>query len=294
MVSIKKRVIGSQEYYYLEHSVREGGKVQKRELYLGKTIPKDVSEQRRKFIYEIYKDRWFGQLDGIKLGYDKEQKSVPDSSKDKELEHFMIKFTYDTNRIEGSKLTYRETADLLERGTTPKSKPLDDIKEAEAHRKVFYEMLEYRTDLSLQIALYWHKMLFDGTKPDIAGRIREHQVGITGSKFMPPSPAEIPVLLKELFKWYDKSKAKMHPVELAALIHLKFVTIHPFGDGNGRMSRLMMNFVLNRHGFPMLNIPSSKRSSYYTALERSQIKGNDMIFLQWLFKRYIKEYGRYT
>ncbi|VVB73766.1 Fic/DOC family protein [uncultured archaeon] len=293
MVSIKKRVIGSQEYYYLEHSIREKGKVQKKELYLGKTVPKNIAELQREFIYHIYKDRWFMQLDGIKRGYEREQKGMPVSSKNKELEHFMIKFTYDTNRIEGSKLTYRETADLLERGTTPKSKPLDDIKEAEAHRKVFYEILDYKKDLSLQILLFWHDMLFSGTKPDIAGRIREHQVGITGSKFMPPSPAEVPVLLKELFRWYDKSKARTHPIELAALIHLKLVTIHPFGDGNGRMSRLLMNFVLNRHGFPMLNIPSSKRSSYYTSLERSQVKGNDLIFLQWFFKRYIKEYGRY-
>ncbi|MBU3958163.1 MAG: Fic family protein, partial [Nanoarchaeota archaeon] len=62
-------------------------------------------------------------------------------------------------------------------------------------------------------------------------------------------------LLEEFFGWYNKNKGRLHSVELAALAHLKFVTIHPFSDGNGRISRLLMNFVLHKHGFPMLNIP---------------------------------------
>ncbi|MBU4493217.1 MAG: Fic family protein, partial [Nanoarchaeota archaeon] len=79
----------------------------------------------------------------------------------------------------------------------------------------------------------------------------------------------------------------------AALVHLKFVTIHPFSDGNGRISRLIMNFVLNRHGYPLLNISYEKRTGYYNALERAQIKKQDNIFVQWFFRRYVKEYKRY-
>lgn len=127
----------------------------------------------------------------------------------------MIRFTYDTNRIEGSKLTLRETADLLERGITPKGKPIHDVKEAEVHKEIFYKMVDYRKDLSLQIVLYWHKELFQDTKPaEIAGKIRQHQVAISGSKFMPPFPAEVYPLIREFFKWYSKNK-KLHPVELA-------------------------------------------------------------------------------
>lgn len=171
---------------------------------------------------------------------------------------------------------------------------MEDIKEAETHKKVFYEMLEHKKDLSLQIVLYWHKKLFENTKQDIAGKIRIHQVAISGSKFVPPFPAELNTLLKEFFDWYNKNKDKLQPVELAALVHLKFVTIHPFSDGNGRISRLMMNFVLNRHGYPMLNIPYDKRTSYYNALERAQVKKNELIFLQWFFRRYLKDYKRYA
>jgi Fic family protein len=71
------------------------------------------------------------------------------------------------------------------------------------------------------------------------------------------------------------------------------VTIHPFADGNGRISRLIMNFVLNKQSLPMLNIPYKNRNNYYNALERSQVKRQDSVFLQWLFKRYVKEYTRY-
>lgn len=80
---------------------------------------------------------------------------------------------------------------------------------------------------------------------------------------------------------------------MAALVHLKFVTMHPFADGNDRTSRLLMNFILNRHGYPMLNIPSEGRSSYYNALERSQTKGVDIGFLNWLMRRYLKVHKIY-
>ena len=234
------------------------------------------------------------ELNKIKENYSKEEQKTPKSGLEKQIKTFSVKFTYDTNRIEGSKLTYRETSDLLERGLTPRSKPVKDIKEAEAHEKLFYEILDYKKNLTLQTVLYWHKKLFESTKPDIAGKLREYQVAISGSKFIPPSPVEIPVLLNDFFKWYNRNKEKTHPVELAALTHLKFVTIHPFGDGNGRISRLLMNFILHKHGFPLLNITYKNRNSYYNALERSQTKQNDAIFVQWLFKKYVKEYKNYT
>lgn len=77
------------------------------------------------------------------------------------------------------------------------------------------------------------------------------------------------------------------------IAHLKFVTIHPFGDGNGRVSRLVMNFILNKKDYPMLDIPYEDRNSYYNSLERSQLKEEERIFLQWFVKRYIKEHKRY-
>jgi Fic family protein len=294
MVRIKKKVLGKQTYYYLEHTLREGDKIWKKEKYLGKRLSKNIEEVKKGFLSEIYREKWYPLLDKIKENFSKEQKQVPKIAKEKEIETFMVRFTYDTQRIEGSKLTLRETAGLFEKGITPKAKPIYDVKEAEAHREIFYDMMNYKKDLSLQTILYWHKKLFEDTKKEIAGRIRQHQVAISGSRFMPPFPAEIYPLLREFFRWYAINKNKLHPVELSALAHLKFVTIHPFIDGNGRISRIIMNFVLHKHDYPMLNIPYEHRTGYYNALERSQIKKLESVFMQWLFRRYVKEYKRYV
>jgi Fic family protein len=287
MVIVRKRKIGNQVYFYLEHSYRKGTKVEKRELYLGKELPKYIDAVKRQFLSE-FSGNLYEQLDLIKRNYAKEQKILPPSAKEKELETFSIKFTYDTQRIEGSTLTLKETANLLEHGITPAQKPIRDVKEAEAHSKLFFEVIKEK-DISLNVVLHWHKQLFQQTKPDIAGQIRKHQVAIARSKFMPPLAVEVYPLLQEFFKWYSKNKNTIHPVELAALVHLKFVTIHPFGDGNGRISRLMMNFVLHKHDYPMLNISYEKRNSYYNALERSQVKKEDDIFVQWFVKKYLRE-----
>jgi len=293
VVVVKKRRIGGQDYYYIEHSYREGKTVHKKELYLGKSLPRNLADVERKFLFEVYEQKWFKLFDSIKRNFSKEQKTIPPSLKEKEMKSFAIRFTYDSNRIEGSRLTLRETANLLEKDIAPKEKPLRDIKEAEAHEKVFNEMLGYGKPLSLQTVLYWHKKLFEATKQDIAGKVRQHQVAISGSKFTPPLPSEIQPLLNEFFSWYGKNRQKLHPIELAALVHLKFVTVHPFADGNGRISRLMMNFILRKHGFPMLDIHYENRAGYYTALERSQLKRNDAVFLQWFFRRYVKEHKKY-
>ena len=266
MVILREKKRDKKQYYYLEHTLRENGKVEKKELYLGTKVPLDVEERKKAFLEEIYNQKWYKQFDIIKENFLKERKHLPISAKKKELDLFMIKFTYNTQRIEGSTLSLRETANLLERGISPTEKPISDSNEAQAHKKVFYDMLSYEKDLSLQIILYWHKKLFESTKKDIAGKIRQHQVGIAGSRFTPPSPVEVYPSLTYFFSWYKKNKDKLHPVELAALVHLKFVTVHPFGDGNGRISRLIMNFILKGHNFPLLDIPYENRAGYYTAL----------------------------
>ncbi|MFZ2411294.1 MAG: Fic family protein, partial [Candidatus Methanoperedens sp.] len=238
----------------------------------------------------MYGERWFDKFEKIKEEYTAREKMTYPSEREKEMEDFMIRFTCDTNRIEGSKLTLRDTYLLLEKGITPGAKPLHDVKEAEAHKNAFYEILDCKKDVSLDILLYFHKKLFEATKKEIAGKLRQHQVAIAGSKFTPPFPAEVYPLLMDFFNWYIKNRDKKHAVELAALVHLRLVTIHPFADGNGRIGRLMMNFVLHRHGYPMLNIPYEKRAGYYHSLELSQVKKDEHIFLQWFFKRYLKEH----
>lgn len=293
MVVLKKRTTKGKLSYYLSHTYRQKGKVKYKETYIGQKVPSDLIKIKNEFMQGIYKEKWFDSFEIIRKGYSKEQSATPNSVKEKNLEAFAIRFTYDTSRIEGSKLTLRETGALLIDGISPKDRPMRDVKEAEAHREIFYRMLAYNGDLSIGIVLAWHKELLKETKPDIAGKVRDYNVYITNSVFRPPSALEVQTYILEFFRWYSRNESRINPIELAALAHLRFETIHPFGDGNGRIGRLIVNFVLHKNGYPMLNIEYKDRKGYYRALERSQMKKDDGPFVQWFFKKYMKANQRY-
>ncbi len=291
MVNVVKRRKGSQDYYYLYHDSKKGKRKQ-REVYLGKVIPKDIEERKKNFAIEIERGNWIPELEKIHENFKNMQKNVPKSIQEKNLESFSVKFTYNTQRIEGSTLTLKDTALLLEYGLSPSNRPNNDIKETELHQKLFLKTIKQKDDLSLALVKKWHKELFAQTKPDIAGLLRDYDVRISQSEFIPPPHTSVNLLVSGFFTWYNVNKKKLNPVELAALVHLKFVTIHPFGDGNGRTTRLMINHVLNTFDYPLLDIDYADRRSYYNALEKSQTKDDDLPFLQWFMKRYLKTHKK--
>lgn len=293
MVNIRAISRGKKKYYYLEHTIRNRKVFENKRAYLGDKLPDDIDARKKEFIYELFEALYGEKLVAVKESWAREYKNYPQSYKEKYIESFMIKFTYDTNRIEGSRLTLKDTANLLQENITPENKSIKDVKETEAHKKVFYKMLENKNRLNLATVLYWHKELFKEADPEIAGVIRKHPVGIARSRVELPLPAELETLLREFFAWYNKYYGKINPVLMAALVHLKFVSIHPFSDGNGRISRLMMNHTLNSLGYPMLNIEYTNRNAYYTALERSQTRQKEETFTSYIIKRYIKEYKKH-
>jgi len=290
MVNVVKRRKGNQDYYYLYHDSKKGKRKQ-HEVYLGKVIPEDIEEQKKSFAMEIEREKWIPKLEKIHANFKNEKKTIPKSIQEKNFRSFSVKFTYNTQRIEGSTLTLKDTALLLEYGLSPSNRPTNDIKETEMHQKLFFEVMNQKDELSLALVKKWHKKLFQQTKPDIAGLLRDYDVQITQSTFIPPPHASVNLLVSGFFTWYNVNKRKLNPVELAALVHLKFVTIHPFGDGNGRTTRLMMNHVLNTYDYPLMDIDYNDRRSYYTALEKSQRKDDDLPFLQWFMKRYLKTHN---
>lgn len=288
MVGVTKRRRGGKDYYYLYHDSRKNGRKQ-RDRYLGPVIPEDVEEQKDDFEREIYLEDWGPALDKIYQNYKKEEEQLSDKEKQEKNRQFSLRFNYDTQKIEGSKLTLKETIDLLESGISPKEKPMHDIRETEAHDRIFDEMMQHAGDLDEELVVGWHKELLQDTEPEKAGNIRTTDVTIRGSEFVPPPGYLVRKMLNAFFDWYKKNKTKMHPVMLAALVHQKFVTIHPFRDGNGRLSRLMMNFILRKHYYPLINLDSGKRNRYYRALESSQVNNKENRFVRWLVNRYIEK-----
>lgn len=276
MVKITKKKVGEQEYYYLVHSFRKKGKVYKKQKYLGKEIPRNVSALIKQFqeeeLKEVYK-----KLEKIKENFQREWGKIPESAKEREKQEIAIAFTYNTNAIEGSTITLEETREIVQDKLSP-HKSLRDIKETEAHAKVFLAMLKEKEKLSEEQILGWHEKIFGETKPDIAGRYRDYLVRV--GDYLAPDWQDVPQLMKEFVK--SLSEKEMNSVEFSARAHYRFEKIHPFGDGNGRIGRLIMNNFLWFSGYPMLIIEYKKRKSYYKALKRDE-EG----FVKYFLRRYL-------
>lgn len=295
MVSITQKKIKGRIYYYLSYSYRSSGKVRLIEKSLGREVPLDLTSLKEDFILEIFSKRWLKSIQEIKESYETNLEESNTFLRNKLLREFGVRFTYNTNKIEGSTLTLRETSCAIDEKDIPINKPTKDINEAQGHMLCYEDMLSTDSELSLSLINKWHKFLFllHPNREDLAGIIRKDRIFISGSDFVPPSPKSVIPLLEMLFKWYNENKNKINPILMACLMKFRFVTIHPFLDGNGRMSRLLMNYILYKQGYPMFNISAKIRKTYYNALEKAQLGFNsnndEMIFVGWFFKHYINE-----
>lgn len=278
------RIIKRRNYYYLQHSFRKEDRVITKEKYLGKRIPKNIEEIKRLFLEECRKAGLFELFEKIRKGFQKEWQKYPKSMKEKVKEQIAIAFTYNTNAIEGSTITLEETRELVEHKIAP-NKPLMDIKETEEHVRVFLDMLKKKEKFDNKLILKWHKELFQYTKSDMAGRFREYLVRV--GNYIAPDWQDVKYLMEELIKFYNKNK-KMDAIGMAARMHYRFEQIHPFGDGNGRIGRLIINYILWYNKYPMLIIEYKKRKSYYKALQR-----NEDYFFNYFARRYLKVHKKY-
>lgn len=274
-MKIITRKKGNQKYFYLKHSIRHGSKIITEEIYLGKKIPKNIELIKQKWKSNAKKEM-YERLEKIKKSFQEEWKHYPESMKKKEMEEIAIAFTYNTNAIEGSTITLEEVREIVQEDLAP-NKPLRDIKETERHYRVFIEMLNHHEKISNYLLLKWHKQIFGETKGDIAGVFRDYLVRVGG--YIAPDWQGLPKLMREFIKFTNETK--LNPVELAARVHYRFEKIHPFGDGNGRIGRLLMNQILWHNSYPILIIEYKKRKSYYRALQKTE---DD--FVSYFLRRY--------
>ena len=279
------KVVKHNGYYYLAHSFRSDGKVVHREKYLGKELPKNLEEIKEAFLHKCLQESIFKKLNVIQKNFKTEWKKYPESIKKEILIDLSISFTYNTNAIEGSTITLHETEEIIKRKISP-NKPLRDVQETINHSKTFFKAINEKSELSFDMLLRWHKEIFLDTKPDIAGRFRDYLVRV--GSYRAPDWQDINNLMKEFFVWYNKNKKVMHPVELAAREHYKFEKVHPFGDGNGRIGRLLIAYLLRKNDYPLLIIEYKKRKSYYHALSKSEID-----FLNWFIRSYVSAHRKY-
>ncbi len=196
-----------------------------------------------------------------------------------------VELTYTSNALEGNTLTRSETAIVLEKGITVSGKPLKDHLEATGHRDALLYMRELakrdapvlETDIRSL-----HHLILAAVDPAEAGKYSGHQRTITGSDAVLPGPHEIPALMQS---FVAQLNATEDSPEKAFDAHEQLVSIHPFSDGNGRTSRLLMNLLLLRQGFPPLAILPEHRLEYHERLEDCRKRNYRAAYHGFLYER---------
>jgi Fic family protein len=221
-------------------------------------------------------------------------------------ERLRIDWTYNSNAIEGNTLTYGETAFFLREGLTSEGKPLKDYIEAENHAEAIdwlYEVVKSKRNMTESFIKELHALLLSGIeytlakgahgkmvrKPLNSGKYKtrpNHVLTLSGAVHKYTDPIHVNDEMQILLKWYSKSGN--HPVEKALIFHYRFVCIHPFDDGNGRMARLLMNLLLMKAGYPPCIVQNVRRREYLKSLEKADKSGSCDDFLEFLMEELMR------
>jgi Fic family protein len=225
----------------------------------------------------------FTILDTLKSKLDAHRPLAPELVRNLR-EDMVLKYTYHSNAIEGNTLTLMETKVVLEEGLTIGGKPLRHHLEAINHADAITYLeglVRENVPLDERILKELHQLVLRGIDSE-AGRYRGCNVIISGAGHTPPDYLHVGERMQRFFDWYRGEAKSLHAVERAARVHADLVIIHPFRDGNGRASRLVMNLELMRAGFPTVIIPVEDRAAYYENLDKAGKDADYASFVQQL------------
>jgi fido (protein-threonine AMPylation protein) len=315
-MGIKKRLVNGIFYYYLDRNLRLGdGHWKTFSVYIGRKKPSATLLKKYKKKLAILlneyvlsnlvgsKTEFIGKrtallLERIKFTFSKLLNGFDKANREKHMKRARQTFITNTNAIEGSRLTFDQTKKILELRSNYEIKDAEELEVLNMERclELYDELLEKNAELDERVILRFHLLLLRSI-PDYekyAGTWRPVDVYIRGSNYQFPHWKSVPNLILDLLSWYKENKGKIHPVELAAKFHVRFVTIHPFADGNGRMARLLLNYILQSNGFPFVDIPFSKRSEYFETQEKGHFGKFKpfVLFLITEIKEQFKEFKR--
>lgn len=201
-------------------------------------------------------------------------------------ESVLLEWTYNSNAIEGNTLTLLETKVVLE-GITVGGKSLREHLEVVNHKEaILYleDIIRNKEPFSEWQIKNIHHLVLKGINDKYVGNYRDQQVMISGAHHLPPAPFLLKEKMNEFIEWYSTKAQELHPVERAAMVHIIFVGIHPFVDGNGRTSRLLLNLELMKNGYPPIVIKNANRLEYYSALDKAYTTGENFDFVSLVMK----------
>ncbi len=205
-------------------------------------------------------------------------------------EYFHTSYTYESNRIEGNTLSLQETHLVINEGITIGGKSMREHFEAVNHLEAI-ELIDDFVKRKINFNAFYlkqiHQLILKEVNSKNAGIYRTVPVKISGSLHNPPEPFLLEKMMEDYFLFYETNKNKIHPVILAAEMHERLVTIHPFIDGNGRTARLVMNLILLQNGYTIANLKGNynDRIRYYNALEKVQVNHENEDFYNLIIDR---------
>jgi Fic family protein len=298
MVYIERIDRNDKTYYYITKNFRVNGKKWKKiRRYAGnkppskKQIAKAIAEietdaVEKGFIKPVSKHKYLSDTEAEKLQdlkevFNKWYGKLSDIEIKKYEEDFVVRFTYNSNAIEGNRLSLRETSMILTENIIPAGVTPNDYNETINSRDCYTFMKEYKGEFNQKFLLKIHGLLTKNTNCNLVGRYRNHDMRISGSDWIPPTHHKLKEEMKKIFQWYYSSKKILHPVEFGAILHNKLVRLHPFSDGNGRTSRVVMNWILMKNKFPMFYVELRDKINYYEAIEEGD-KGNDGVIVHYI------------
>ncbi len=288
MVYHEVRTVSGKKQHYLIYNKRENGKWVKKSKFIGngEIEKKKIIRLKRDFETELIIERKYGHLtkeevkeiESLKEIYNRKISQLKKEEFEQLQKAFFTELTYNSNAIEGSSLSLQETSLIINEGIVPEGKTLREVYEAKNHMEAIKFLKNYKGDLNENFILKLHSIILTDISKRFAGRYRETNVRIFGSDVKFPNLEKVPQLVKNLIYWYKKNKRTYHQFELAVLISMKLVTIHPFIDGNGRVSRLIMNFLLSKKHYPWINIYNKQRQKYLEAVRKANDEDYFLIF----------------
>ena len=300
---VEKRKAGKNIKYLLVHSYRENGKVRKIRKYLGQNLGKEeLKETKDKakkhvlgILQELKTEVFLFALTKNQINklnkYDNKIKITRFDSR--EWRRFTEEFVFNTNAIEGSTIQREEVPDILHK---PKVEGAEEIETKGVAKAVDY-IKKTKEDLSIELMKKLHEICFNGSK-SFAGQLRSVEVAVVDLKgevlHRGVSVSDLHPALKDMILWYKENKQKFRPLVLAAIMHNQFEYIHPFQDGNGRVGRLLLNFILLKNKYPPINITLENRAEYYRTLQEYQKNQNLKPTVEFLVKQYKKTIAKVT
>lgn len=210
--------------------------------------------------------------------------------------YFKISFTYTSNAIEGNTLSLSETKIIIEDGITIGGKPVKDHLEVIGQAKAYdllFEIAKNKQNVNERTILKLHRILYCNIDENNAGQYRNCNVLITGSEYDLPKFDKIPQLMKNFCAEIPEKQKLLHPVEYAAWLHERLVSIHPFIDGNGRTARLLMNLALLQAGYNIITIPPVVRNDYICALQDAQLNNSIQSFYNFISEMVLESQKEY-